>query len=218
VTRRIVPLVHFVMQRKQLSGIARRAESRDARLDAVMPRYDIVERHAVRVAAPAGVTLAAACDADLTASPIIRAIFRAREMILGSKPQGGARPRGLLALTTSIGWRVLTDVPDREVVVGAVTQPWLADVVFRPLPADEFAAFHEPDYVKIAWTLRADPDGPGRSILRTETRAVATDDVSRGKFLRYWRRFSPGIILIRWLMLGPIRRDAERRARVNVSS
>ncbi len=209
--KRIVPIVHFVMQRRQLLGIARRAEQADVMLDRFMPRYDIVERHAVSVSTPAEVALAAACEADLTASPIIRAIFRAREIVLRSRPPSAGRPRGLLALTTSLGWRVLTEAPGREVVVGSVTQPWLADVVFRPLPPDQFAAFGEPDYVKIAWTLRADPDGPGRCVLRTETRAVATDEAARKKFLRYWSRFSPGIILIRRLMLGPIRREAEKR-------
>ena len=213
VAKFIVSPVHFVMQRKQLLGIARRAESVDALLDAVMPQYDIVERHSIHVAAPPAVALAAACDADLTASLIIRAIFKAREIVLGSTPQtDDARPRGLLAMTTSIGWRVLAEAPDREIVVGAVTQPWLADVVFRPLSADAFIAFHEPEHVKIAWTLRADPDGPRACVLRTETRVVATDETARAKFLRYWRRFSPGIVLIRRLMLGPIRRDAERRA------
>jgi len=212
IARHVVPLVHHVMQRKQLQGIARRAEARDALLDALMPRFDIVERHSIRVAAPPSMTLAAAREADLMASPVIRAIFRAREIVLGSRPDRVVRPRGLLALTTSIGWRVLTEVPDREVVVGAVTQPWLADVVFRPLAAPEFTAFAEPDHVKIAWTLRADPDGAGGSVMRTETRVAATDAAARTKFLRYWRRFSPGIVLIRWLMLGPIRRDAERRA------
>ena len=33
-----------------------------------------------------------------------------------------------------------------------------ANVVFRSLLPDEFAAFHEPGYVKIAWTLRARQD------------------------------------------------------------
>jgi hypothetical protein len=28
--------------------------------------------------------------------------------------------------------------------MGAATQPWMADVVFHPLPPGEFAAFHEP--------------------------------------------------------------------------
>ena len=57
----------------------------------------------------------------------------------------------------AMGWGVLAEIPGREIVMGAVTQPWEADVVFRPLPSAEFAAFAEPGFVKIVWTLRADP-------------------------------------------------------------
>jgi hypothetical protein len=144
--------------------------------------------------------------------PPVQAIFRAREIVLGGKADTVPRPRGLLALTKSLGWGVLADVPGREVVMGAVTQPWYADVVFRPLPPDEFAAFNEPDYVKIVWTLRADPTGPHASVFRTETRVVTTDAAARARFRWYWARFSPGIMLIRRLSLGPVRHDAERRA------
>lgn len=97
--------------------------------------------------------------------------------------------------------------------MGAVTQPWHADVVFRPLPPSEFAAFSEPDYVKIVWTLRADPIDPNGSMFRTETRAVATDSTARARFRRYWSFLSPGIILIRWASLRTLKREAERRAR-----
>jgi hypothetical protein len=45
---------------------------------------------------------------------------------------------------------VLADVPEREVVVGAVTKPWEANVTFRALPPDQFAGFAEPGFVKIA--------------------------------------------------------------------
>ena len=96
--------------------------------------------------------------------------------------------------------------------MGAITQPWHPNVVFRPLPPDEFVAFDEPDYVKIAWTLRADPIGAHESVFRTETRVVTTDAAARAKFRWYWARFSPGIVLIRWLMLGSMRSKAERRA------
>ena len=112
----------------------------------------------------------------------------------------------------SIGWGVLAEEPGREIVLGAVTQPWLADVVFRALPPEEFAAFHDPNYAKIVWTLRADSVGPAESVFRTETRAVATDLVARAKFRRYWSFLSPGIILIRWASLAPLKADAERRA------
>jgi hypothetical protein len=192
-------------------GNAGPASGEDADLDRVMPLYDVVERHQIDVAAPADVTFAVACGQDLMALPVVRSIFKARELILGSEPDTGVRPQGLLALTTSIGWGVLAEAPGREVVMGAVTQPWKADVVFRSLPPDQFAAFNEPGYVKIVWTLRADPIGAHASIFRTETRAVATDAFARAKFRRYWAFLSPGIILIRRALLRPLKAEAERR-------
>jgi hypothetical protein len=190
------------------------ADEADALLDRFMPVYDVVERHHIRVAAPAEVAFAAASEQELMALPVARAIFKAREILLGGEADPVARPRGLLAWTKSIGWGVLASIPDREVVMGAVTQPWRANVVFRALPPDEFAGFNEPDHVKIVWTLRADPVGANASIFRTETRALATDPAARAKFRRYWSFLSPGIILIRWASLRPLREDAERRARV----
>ena len=190
-----------------------RADDADALLDQFMPVYDVVERHHIEVGAPPDVTFAAACEQDLMALPIVRAIFKTREFVLGAEPDTTSRPRGLVAMTKSLGWAVLADVPDREIVMGAVTQPWYPNVVFRPLPPDAFVRFHEPDFVKIIWNLRAEPDGAAGSVFRTETRVVTTDAAARAKFRWYWARFSPGISLIRWLSLGPVRREAERRAR-----
>ena len=189
-----------------------RADDADPLLEQLMPVYDVVERHRIHVAAPAQTTFAAACEQDLMASPVVRAIFKAREVVLRSERDTTSRPRGLLAFMKSIGWGVLAEIPDREVVVGAVTQPWEANVVFRPLPHDEFIAFDKPGYVKIVWTLRADETAANTSIFRTETRAVATDAVARVKFRRYWSFLSPGIIAIRWASLKPLRAAAEKRA------
>jgi hypothetical protein len=189
------------------------ADDADALLDRFMPAYDIVERHRVPVAAPAATTFASAAEVDINAPLAIRAIFKGRELFMGASPNTTPQPRAFLALAKSIGWGVLAEHPGREIVLGAVTQPWLADVVFRPLPPDEFPAFNEPGFVKIAWTLRADAVGASRSVFRTETRVIATDPASRAKFRRYWSRVSPGVVLIRWLMLGPVKAAAERRAR-----
>jgi hypothetical protein len=185
---------------------------RDEWLDRFMPRYDVIERHQIRVASPAGITMAAAREQDLMQVPLIRAIFKAREMAMGATP-GKVPPQGLLATTQALGWGVLADIPDREVVMGAFTKPWEADVTFRALPADEFAAFNEPGFVKIVWTLRVDPIDSAHSVFRTETRAIATDAEARGRFRNYWAFASPGIALIRRLSLLPLRREAERRAR-----
>jgi hypothetical protein len=185
----------------------------DSLLDRFMPTYEIVERHRTYVAAPAAVTLAAASEMDLQQLRIVRYIFKGRELILRSKPDEKARPRGIIALTRSLGWAVLAETPGREIVMGAVTQPWESDVVFHPVAPEAFASFNDPGYVKIVWTLRADALGDHASIFRTETRAVATDAVARLRFRRYWSFLSPGIVLIRRATLGPVRAEAERRAR-----
>jgi hypothetical protein len=189
------------------------AGDRDALLDRFMPIYEVAERHHIRVAAPAAVTFAAASEMYLEQSSIVRAIFRAREWIMGSHPARAPEHHAFLARMRAIGWAVLAEVPGHEIVMGAVTQPWMADVVFRPLSPEEFAAFHEPDFVKIAWTLRADPLGATDSMFRTETRVATTDRIARAKFRRYWAFASPGIILIRWASLRPLKAEAERRAR-----
>jgi hypothetical protein len=189
----------------------------DPLLDRFMPTYEIVERHQIQVAASAAVTLDVARDVDLQASPVVRAVLRTREVLLGATPDDRQRPRGLLNEMQSLGWGVLAEVPGREVVVGAVTKPWEANVTFRALPPDQFAAFAEPGYVRIAWMIRADPISETESVFRTETRAMATDPDARIKFRRYWSFLSPGILVIRWATLGPVRQEAERRARAATS-
>lgn len=119
-------------------------EDKDSLLDRFMPAYDIAERHHVRVTAPAAVTLAAARELDLFQRPVVRAILKARELILGASADDRPRPRGLVAEVQSLGWIVLDEIPDREIIVGAVTKPWEPNVTFRSIPADEFSAFHEP--------------------------------------------------------------------------
>ena len=129
-------------------------EQGDELLDRFIPEYEVVERHQIRVNAPAAVVFAAASEQNLQQSAIVRAIFKARELALGATPDELTRPQGLVALCRSLGWGVLAEIPGREIVMGAVTQPWKANVVFRAIAPDRFATFDEPDYVKIVWTLR----------------------------------------------------------------
>ncbi len=187
----------------------------DSMLDRFIPVYEVVERHQITVEAPASITLAAAGEQNLMSNPVIRTIFLARAWALGGTRETRPLPQHLLPFVRSIGWRVLAEDCGREIVVAAVTQPWEADVTFHGLTPDAFAAFKDPGFVKIAWSLRADPLGAERSIFRTETRAIATDPVSRAKFRRYWTFVAPGIWLIRRASLRPLKLEAERRARAH---
>src|SRR4051794_10926706 len=90
---------------------ARTKEQDDALLDGFMPLYDVVERHQVRVAAPADVTLGVARDMNVFDSQVVRAIVKGRELMLGAAPppEGEALPPGLLPAALRMGWGVLSD-------------------------------------------------------------------------------------------------------------
>lgn len=188
-------------------------ENADPLLDQLMPQFEVVERCQVRVAAPVEMTWSAACDLDIEQSAIVRGIFKARELILGGDSKEIIAPRGLPAQMKAWGWGVLTEVPGREIVFGAATQPWMANVVFRALPAEEFAAFREPGYVKIVSTVGARPINATESFAYTETRVATTDPTARKRFRLYWSCFLPGIVLIRRVLLGLVKGEAERRVR-----
>lgn len=186
---------------------------RDELLDRFVPRYEVCDRHAIGLAAPPDVAMAAARQLSLEGSRIVRAIFGARALILRSAPAAAPLAEGLLERMTSIGWGVLAETAD-EVVVGAATRPWEPDPVFRALAPADFASFSEPGYVKIAWTMRVVPAEDGGSIFRTETRAIATDPASREKFRWYWSFLSPGIALIRVGLLRTLAVAADRAWRL----
>lgn len=189
------------------------AARKDSLLDRFIPDPEVVEHHEIAIAAPADVVLTTAKELELLQSPLVRALVRARELALGGEPDTRTHPTRLLQQMQSIGWVVLSERAGREIVVGSVTQPWLAAPVFRSIPPDQFRDFSEPGYVKIVWTLRADPIDDHHSMFHTETRVCSTDAEARERFRKYWSFVAPGVKLIRIAMLQPLRRAAEHRVR-----
>jgi hypothetical protein len=185
---------------------------RDALLDRFLPSYEVREQHETRVAAPSDVTYAVARELDLHQSGLVRALFKGRELLMGARPGHRQHPQSFLSEVLALGWRVLAEEPGRELVMGAVTQPWKPEVEFRGLEPEEFVGFNQPGYAKIAWTLSVEPTGPATSIFGTETRVATTDAEARRLFRRYWSLVSPGVLLIRYEVLRIVRREATRRA------
>ena len=206
-----------VMMRKCMLGIKARAEgslgrrraSPDPLLDRFLPEFDIVEHHETTVEADVRATWDVVKHLDLFGSRLVRAIFRGREILLGGDSPDGEQ-HAYIADASTIGWGELAQLPGRQIVFGAVTRPWEANPVFHALAPEQFAAFDEPGWVKIAWTLRVEPIGDAATCFATQTRVLATDRVSRSKFRRYWRMVSPGVRIIRRETLRLVRREAAR--------
>lgn len=184
--------------------------STDSRLEEFFPECEVRERHCIQVAAAAETTFSLVCGMRLEESAVVRTLFNVREIFLGAGPDKDNAPLpGLIEQAKLWGWGVLAENPGREIVFGAVTQPWLARPVFHALSPDEFAAFREPGFAKIAWTLRVDPVGAATSMACTETRVATTDERSRAKFRRYWALVRPGVVLIRLVSLRVVKKAAE---------
>jgi hypothetical protein len=208
------------MDRVGLDGLARiaRRRSREAeaegnpQLDQLMPTYEVREHHSVAVSAPAEITLSAAREVSFQDSRIARTIFALRALPgrLRGVPRAPTERRPVFEEVTALGWQELVEAPGRQIIMGAVTQPWTQEVQFRGLPADEFVAFREPGYAKIAWTLEVKPAGSSSSRFSTETRVMTTGPVSRERFRRYWAFLSPGILMIRYEILRLVKAEAER--------
>jgi hypothetical protein len=207
-----------VLNRATYGDAKRSAQAaKDSVLDQFIPEPDVAEHHEIEINAPVDVVMATARSLELTQSPMIRAIFRARELALGGEPDRRPHPTALYDQMRSIGWVVLSERAGREIVFGAVTQPWVASPIFRSIPPEQYRDFSEPGYVKIVWTLRADPLGDKRSLFHTETRVCTTDAEARAHFRKYWSFVAPGVKLIRVAMLQPLKRAAEQRVRAEAA-
>lgn len=193
------------------------AMGKDSLLDRFIPDPEVIEHHQIAIDAPADLVMSTAKNMRVLDSPLIRAIFKMRELALGGEPDDREHPQALLAQMESIGWVVLSEKAGREIALGCVTQPWMANPVFRSIAPDDYLAFAEPGYVKIVWTLRADPIDDQRSMFHTETRVSTTDRVARERFRNYWSFVAPGVELIRMAMLRPLKRAAEARARTKAA-
>jgi hypothetical protein len=161
-------------------------------IDAVLPEFDVGERHERRLSAPPDRALAAALATPLAGDPIVRALFRLRGIRASGTFEDGL---------PFVGFEVLERAPT-EIVFGMSGTPW------RAKGSSARFAEAKPGSVRMAMDFRAEPLPGGGSLLVTETRVAAVDEHARRAFLRYWRLVGPFSRLIRRRWLEAIARGA----------
>jgi hypothetical protein len=178
-------------------------------LDEQLPRWDVRERHSIRIAAPPEVALQAAREVTAREVPELIVLMGLRTLpaVLTGRRRPGDGP--LLDGFTAMGFAPLGESAT-EFAYGGVGRFWTPSGGLRRVGAAEFAGFAEPGYAKAGFDFRVAPDGPGASVLSTETRVLATDAAARRRFRLYWLVVRPGSGLIRRGWLRAIRKRAER--------
>ncbi len=185
-------------------------------LDDYFPSYDASEHHSIRIATPPAAVYAALRTADLSGHVITRALLALRAlpvMLMRRAARSSSKTSGRVTLADfeRRGFVVLAERPPDELLIGLQGRFWTLTGALEPLDA---ALARQPvpsGRARAGWNFRLEslPDGATR--LSTETRVRCADAATRRRFRWYWRLIRPGSGLIRRVMLGSIKREAEGR-------
>jgi len=117
---------------------------------------------------------------------------------------GSSEP--LLDVATRGGFLRLADSAPHELVIGTAVMRPTGDR--RPLTPELFQRELPPGFALAAMNFLVREQGPGRSLLVTETRVYANSPAAQRRFAAYWRVIYPGSAVIRRMWLRAIRRRA----------
>ena len=166
-------------------------------IDRFMPRCDFSERHTALVRATPEKTYGAILTANLAAHPLAKLLMLLRGI--------GFRRRRASAFAD--GFHVVAQDPPSEIVIGLEGPFWKPTCKVRGVDAAQFATPVPPDTARATMNFFVERDGDA-SRVTTETRILCSDD-ARPKFRLYWLVIRPFSGIIRRLMLGAIRKEAE---------
>jgi hypothetical protein len=174
-------------------------------IDEIMPNY---HRREVHRRSSGAASPPALWEAIHELSPeemkLMRALMSVRTLGRRREDSAGTVLRGFRGM----GFRVIAEDPDRELVVAGIGRFWELSGGLRKVESrEQFTAFAEPGYAKVAFNfLIADGE------ISTETRIAGTDAHAQRRFGLYWLLVRPGSGLIRREWLRALVKRAESTA------
>jgi len=192
------------------ASMIRVAQTR-TRLDEIMPDYQFSETHSARIHARPEQVMQAVRESTFGDMKSLATLLKVRAAALRApshESDGFSQDKRILDLFSASGY--ITGGSDREILScgGANVR---AQYILRPNTLREFAEYHEPGAVKMAFDFHVEDAGGGWSTLTAETRVLATDDLTCRGMGRYWRLIVPGSGLLRRQWLDGIKRRAENK-------
>lgn len=200
-------------------------------IDRYLPEFDVTKIEHRVVDADIDTTWEALCELDLLRvhSPLMNAAVFVRGLPsevagwLGREHQveePGPLPELKLSGDGAFqvpGWLPLGETEGEEIAFGAIGRFWQPDIDWydvTDMGPEEFSAFDEPGWGRIAANFSLRPYGEPRTLVSYEARTATSDAEAARKFSRYWSPVRPFVGHIMRAALDTLRRDAERRAAV----
>lgn len=182
------------------------------KLDVLLPGYSFNEYHEVRInASPEEVkhALQTTGVGDIPAIHLLLKIRGIENKNLNHK-ETSSQPAQKIFSTPDFNFFVADSTEFISVMIlkaSAKTPPPEVTTV------EQFMAFNEPGYVKVAFNFRFISLENGQTLVSTETRNYAMTKEDQRIFGRYWRIIYPGSAMIRRLWLDTLAEKAEIRSK-----
>jgi len=181
-------------------------------LEQLLPHHEFSDTVTVETRASGDAVLRAVRDVSAREMPLSLVLLTVRALPRMVSRRRLIVPRGTLwdDLTRTAGFAPFEEEPGRPLVMGYVGRPWRLTGGGAPIATrEDFVAWDEPGWAKVAAAFWVEPDGSGTRLV-TETRIHLTDEAARRAFARYWRLVHLGSVLLRKDWLRAARRRAER--------
>jgi hypothetical protein len=189
------------------------ATDRVSKLDEWMPRWQVGERHVLKIAASPAKVFAAIHDVRADEILLFRTLTAIRrcgssgpESILNAPEE-----KPLLDVATQTTFILLDDMAPRELVMGTVVAAPRRVRAAGRLEPDLFRKTLSSGVVLATMNFLVTPSDDGGSTVATETRVFANSPAGVRRFGIYWRLIHPGSDLIRRMWLRAIALRAEDR-------
>jgi hypothetical protein len=185
--------------------------SRVSKLDEWMPRWQVGERHVLKIAASPAKVFAAIHEVRADEILLFRTLTAIRRCG-GTGPEGilnAPEQKPLLDVATQTTFILLDDMAPRELVIGTVIAAPRAVRASGRLEPDLFRRTLPPGVVLATMNFLVTPSEDGGSMVATETRVCANSPAAVRRFGIYWRLIHPGSDLIRRMWLRAIALRAE---------
>lgn len=187
-------------------------------IDRFLPRFDVTLIEHLVVDADIDATWQAVHDLDLMRvhTPLMDAAMFVRgapatvaRWFGKGKPVEPPRELKVFAAGAELpGWLFLGERARREVLLGAIGRFWRPNIEWydvTDLTPEQFAAFTEPGWGRIAAGISLHPYGAARTLVSYEARTATADAASARQFSRYWRLVRPFVGVVMRATLAAVR-------------